>query len=84
MNIKRNSNYHNKLQKNFARTQNLPQKVEREDDLDGRAPQHVEVGHEVHEALGVHRHQVHHLANGALFAGRGGDQECLAERPKNL
>ena len=37
-----------------GRPQRLPQEVERHDDLEGAGPDGVEVGHQVHEALGVH------------------------------
>lgn len=41
----------------------LPEEEERQDDLQRRWPQHVQEGGEIHEALGVHRHQVHHLTH---------------------
>lgn len=39
----------------------LPEEVECQHHLQGGRPDHVDVGDEVHEALGVHRHQVDHL-----------------------
>ena len=51
----------------------LPEEVQGQNDLQGSGPDHVDVGDEVHEALGVHRHQVHHLAH------RGGTSSCVAD-----
>ena len=47
------------------------------DDLKGSRPDHVEKGHEVHEALSIHRHEVDYLPYGALLS-------CLAAQSKSL
>ena len=40
-------------------------------------PDHVEVAHEVHEALGVHRHEVHYLSHRPLLAGSVAETQGL-------
>ena len=41
-----------------GRTEDTPEEVHAEEDLEGGAPQHVDVEGQVHELLGIHRHQV--------------------------
>ena len=53
----------------MSQTADLPEEEEAEGDLDGRQPHGVEVHHEVHELLGVCRHQVHNLPHGARPPG---------------
>ena len=50
---------------------------ERENNLQWGRPDHVEVTHEVHEALGVHRHQVDDLSDGFVTARSVVEVECL-------
>ncbi len=43
--------------------EDAPEEVHAEDDLERGAPDHVDEEDQVHELLGVHRHQVSRLAN---------------------
>jgi hypothetical protein len=43
--------------------EDAPEEVGAEDDLEGGAPQHVDVDYQVHEPLRVDRHQVRCLRN---------------------
>ena len=61
----------------MSQTGYLPEEEEAESDLDGREPHCVEVHHEVHELLGVSRHQVHDLSHGARPPGRAVDHQRL-------
>ena len=47
-------------------------------DLQGRGPEHVEVGKHVGDLLSVHRHKVDNLARSRTFLGLGCDREGLA------
>ncbi len=47
-----------------ARAERHPEEVETDAHLEGRRPDHVEVGRQLGEALCVHGHQVHDLADG--------------------
>ncbi len=44
-----------------GRTERHPEEVERHAHLEGRRPDHVEIGGQFSEALRVHRHEVHNL-----------------------
>lgn len=55
----------------------LPEEVERQHHLQGSRPDHVDVGDEVHEALGVHGHQVDHLSHRGGAASRAADHQSL-------
>ncbi len=46
-------------------------------DLEGRGPDHVDVGHEVGNALAVHRHQVHDLPRGGVLPRTRGHAQAL-------
>lgn len=48
----------------------LPEEVKRQDDLEGRRPDHVDVRDQVHETLCVDRHEVHDFSDRRRAASR--------------
>lgn len=47
----------------------LPEEVDGQDNLQGCGPHQVEEGSQVHEALGIHRHEVDNFSHGGLPFG---------------
>ena len=56
------------------------QEEERQDDLQRSRPDHVEVGHEVHESLGIHGHEVDNLADRPGASGSTAQNQSLSEK----
>ena len=67
-----------------AGSQDLVEHDDGDTDLEGRGPEHVEVGRHVRNPLAVHRHQVHNLARGGVLASRGGHTEALPATTKTI
>lgn len=61
----------------LLRVRHLPEEVEGKDDLQWGRPYHVDVSDEVHEALGVHRHQVDDLTHRGGAPSRITDHQGL-------
>ena len=62
-----NQNHYSKASKD-GWSQSEPQEYQGDDDLQRSGPDHVEVRSEVHEALGIHRHEVDYLSHCAGLA----------------
>lgn len=58
----------------------LPEEIQRQARLERRRPQHVQEIHQVHEALGVHWHQVDDLSNGRWALRRVCDDQGLRNK----
>ena len=61
--VERNHEDHDGQTSQGAGPQDAPEEVHAEHDAQGTGPGHVEEGHQVHEPLGVQRHQVGRLSH---------------------
>lgn len=60
------------------RSQDCPQEIECQRNLQRSRPQHVDVCREIHKTLCIDRHQIHNFTNGRLFARGIRHDHCLA------
>lgn len=62
----------------------LPEEIQRQHDLQGSRPQHVEEGGEVHEPLCIHRHQIHNFSHRGWTLGGVSYHQCLKEKDSEM
>ena len=60
-----------------GRAEREPEEDKRQHDLQGSGPDHVDVGHEVHEALGIDGHEVDYLSHGLRTTSLVAHHQCL-------
>ena len=81
--VDRNQNNHQKETSKNRGPEDLVQEEEGESDLHRSRPHHMEVGNQVLETLGIHRHQVHDRSLGASLSGTDAKTEGLIVHSHN-